>query len=319
MSIVICTYNRADLLTQVLDDLLAQMETNDDYEVIVVDNNSTDQTRELVGSFERKSGRVKYVLETSLGLSHARNRGFKESSGEYVAYIDDDCRVPETWVNEALEVTVSRKAPVFGGPYFPFYISSRPKWYLDKYGTKKIGDSSKWLNDGEFLSGGNIVVRKDILEAIGGFDEALGVAGQKLLVGEETDFQQRFRSKYSEARIYYEPKLLVYHLVRPQKMSLRWITRRRFAEGRYSFYSQTVESRIMHETLFKIKRTLALLINSLRTALMLFLDITWRAAIRDKSHYPYAANYYYEISSREFVSKFGRIFEELSLLWSQSR
>ncbi|MGD8380729.1 MAG: glycosyltransferase, partial [Syntrophobacterales bacterium] len=92
ISVIVCTYNRAELLGGTLRTLCHQTLDTSEYEVIVVDNNSTDNTREVVDEFCRRSSNVRYCFEPQQGLSHARNQGLQEAKGKYVAYIDDDAR-----------------------------------------------------------------------------------------------------------------------------------------------------------------------------------------------------------------------------------
>ena len=94
ISAVICTYNRADLLAGAIESLLEQTLNPAHREIIVVDNASTDGTRAVVEQFAPDG--VRYVLETRQGLGYARNRGWQEARGEFVAYIDDDARAPGT-------------------------------------------------------------------------------------------------------------------------------------------------------------------------------------------------------------------------------
>ena len=98
ISVVVCTFNRADLLETSLEALDEQILESSEYEVIVVDNNSTDNTLNVVEELCNRLTSLRYCFEPNQGLSHARNRGWREAMGEYVAYIDDDCKVPGQWL-----------------------------------------------------------------------------------------------------------------------------------------------------------------------------------------------------------------------------
>ena len=104
ISVVICTYNRAAIFKNALQSVCAQTIDPSSYEVIVVDNNSTDQTAEIAQSFCQQFPHVHYIKEKQQGLSYARNTGWQKAKGAYIAYIDDDCEVPETWLAVALNV-----------------------------------------------------------------------------------------------------------------------------------------------------------------------------------------------------------------------
>ena len=102
VSVVLCTYNRSHLLTPALDALLRQGPDTPPYEVIVVDNNSADATRQVVEPFIA-SGIVRYAFEPSQGLSHARNHGLSIARADLIAFTDDDVRVTSTWIRSIVD------------------------------------------------------------------------------------------------------------------------------------------------------------------------------------------------------------------------
>ena len=102
VSVIVCTYNRAVLLERLLQSLSALKAEPEQFEIIVVDNNSTDETRHIAESFENPRIQFNYFFEARQGLSHARNRGWQEAKGEYVAFLDDEFTVPENWMAKAL-------------------------------------------------------------------------------------------------------------------------------------------------------------------------------------------------------------------------
>lgn len=105
ISVVICTYNRAGLLKAALRSVCKQTLDTAKYEVIVVNNNSQDNTRSVVEEFSKRFSNLQYYMEPRQGLSHARNRGWQGTQGKYVAYFDDDCKIPERWIAVAIEIT----------------------------------------------------------------------------------------------------------------------------------------------------------------------------------------------------------------------
>ena len=117
-SVVICTYNRASLLPTALQTVCEQALDCTEYEVLVVDNNSTDETRFVTESFMQRYSNVRYCFEPQQGLSYARNRGWREARGKYVAYTDDECKVPPQWLTVAKEVIIKhyQKWARFGRP-----------------------------------------------------------------------------------------------------------------------------------------------------------------------------------------------------------
>ncbi len=287
ISVVVCTYNRAALLAQALDTLCAQTLDPALYEVLVIDNNSTDDTRATV---ERFAPRVRHVIETSQGLSHARNRGWREARGMYVAYTDDDCKLPPDWLATAHRVIDERAPAALGGPYFAFYMTPKPAWFKDSYASHDQGDEARVLGPDEYLDGGNVFVRRDVLVALGGFDPGLGMAGKRVAYGEETDLIKRLRAADPDALVWYDPALYVLHLVKPHFMSLRWLVRQRFAGGR-DWY------KLSHSASPPSKSRRAVL-QSLRQlgyhGVQFGLDLARGLLRRDQAQYPTFQNYLYE-------------------------
>src|SRR5271157_5950492 len=105
LSIVVCTHNRYKFLENILADLSLSLDDNSaSWEVLIIDNASTDSTKETVDRFTSQFPNFSYFYEPQVGLSYARNRGWQEAKGEYVAYLDDDCRIPLDWIPKALKI-----------------------------------------------------------------------------------------------------------------------------------------------------------------------------------------------------------------------
>ena len=130
VSVVLCTYNRTGLLHSALESVLAQDNaTTPPFELIVVDNNSTDRTREVVESFVARDGRARYVFEPNQGLSYARNAGIRESGAPLIAFIDDDVRAEPDWVAAiARAFDQHPDAGMVGGRVLPMWPSVPPVW-----------------------------------------------------------------------------------------------------------------------------------------------------------------------------------------------
>lgn len=234
ISVIICTYNRANLLADVLQTLCQQTLDYAEYEVIIVDNNSTDDTAMVSQSFATRYPNVRRYCEAQQGLSLARNRGWQEARGDYVGYIDDDCKAPEQWLATAKMIIQTVTPAVFGGPYFAFYATHKPAWFKDSYGSNVPGNKAHVCVDSH-LTGGNLFIQRDLLAAIGGFNATFGMVGKKSGYGEESELFQRIRHYQADAIFYYDPALCVRHLVRPEKMGLGWQLRNRFVHGRYNY------------------------------------------------------------------------------------
>jgi glycosyltransferase involved in cell wall biosynthesis len=300
---VICTYNRAGLLTNALQTLCQQTLKTTHYEVIVVDNNSQDNTRDITEDFSRLYPNIRYCLETRQGLSHARNRGWREAKGAYVAYIDDECKVPVQWLTIAKQI-IERLAPaVFGGPFYGFHIGPKPSWWKESYGSFEPSETARELTQSEYLRGGNLFIRQRMLQTVGGFDYRYGMSGQKLGYGEETELQRRIRATMPTELIYYDPKLYVYHLVRLEKMRLGWILYSHFASGRNAYHVfQDTTARAAGSPRLKLP-VLAVL-----TFFRFFADFLAGTLRRDRKRYPHLQNYWVE-RTFEHVQTLGWVYE----------
>jgi GT2 family glycosyltransferase len=203
---------------------------DDSVEVLVVDNNSTDNTARVVQEFSDRSPRVKYVFEGAQGLSHARNRGIKEAQGQIVAYIDDDAKAHPDWVKTIIRFFErTPDASGVGGPYYAFSSITIPPWFPKEYGSKSLGSETRLLQDGEWLSGTNMVFTKSALVEIGGFDTSIGMTGAKISYGEETNLVNRMR-EYG-MQVYYCPEMSVDHAILPYKLKLSWLLHSNFSNG----------------------------------------------------------------------------------------
>lgn len=305
LSVVVCTYNRADLLRDALESICEQTVEASCYELIVVDNNSRDNTREVIEDCCSRHPNVRYCLEEEQGLSHARNRGWREARGEYVAYVDDDCKVPDDYVAAAFDILTRLSPAVFGGPHYGDYNSPKPRWWKERYGSFEPSQTATDLPEGEYLQGNNIIIRRELLEAVEGFDSRYGMVGDKLAYAEETELQKRIRAMRPDEVIHYDPKVYVWHLVRPEKMTLRWNVASRFHCGRYSF-------RIFEHGSLQASRAprIRLLGRAVITTFRLFGGLLLALFWRDRKRFPYLENYLYETTFM-YIRNLGSIYGRL--------
>ncbi len=240
ISVVICTHNRAMLLSGALQSLVDQTLTPALFEIIVVDNASTDETTTVVGGFQGRHPEHSTILvhEPRLGLNYARNAGFTNARGTYVAYMDDDARAEKGWLEQVLNCfeSVSLSPACVGGPILPFYTSLKPDWFQDRYEYRTWGDQAHFLTDGSF-SGSNASFRRDILDQFGGFTIGanLDMKGEEMFVGDEADLFKRMWAFSNKQLFYYSPQAVVYHWVPDYKMTVRYRLARQLAHG-YYFY-----------------------------------------------------------------------------------
>lgn len=213
-----------------LESLVKQTSPGSEYEVIVVDNNSADNTPEVARNFIQDNDNFHYYLELKQGLSNARNRGCKEARGKYVAYIDDDAKARQDWIENILDfVEIKHDAKAFGGPFFPCYLTPPPPWFPSDYGKYYLGDRIRPLRENEFINGPNMIFSKDLLCDFGGFDPELGMTGNMLAYGEETRLSVEMKRK--NIPIYYVPAIIVDHFIRQDKMTLFFLLKSSYKNG----------------------------------------------------------------------------------------
>ncbi|MBX9765421.1 glycosyltransferase family 2 protein [Patescibacteria group bacterium] len=183
ISFIIPAYNEEAYLSGCLESLFREIDRNgagSETEVIVVDNNSTDKTRHVAGAFAN----VKVISETKKGSSFARQKGFQEATGDILVFFDADVRVPEGWIQHMrLQLEASTNIVAVSGPYI-YYDLPHP-WRSVAWPYVVILGNIAHLATGYCVAGGNLVIKKHALEAIGGFDTSV------LFYGDDLDVARR--------------------------------------------------------------------------------------------------------------------------------
>jgi glycosyltransferase involved in cell wall biosynthesis len=250
-SVVLCTFNRAGLVADALDALLRQDPDTPPYEVIVVDNNSTDATPSLVERFA-SSGTVRYLRETRPGVSHARNRGIREARAAIVAFTDDDVRVASNWIKHIVETFADRPHAAFiGGKVLPIWTVPPPAW-LRAAGVAPLaiadyGDIAAPLDPRapRCLLSANLAIRREAFDRIGLFSSSLQRVGDGIGSTEDQEIEQRLLAAgYSG---WYEPSLIVHALVPERRLHRNYHRAWHLGHGR--FYA------LMHDPAFERSRT----------------------------------------------------------------
>lgn len=232
ISIVVCTFNRANILKFCLDSFTNQtIASKIVFELLVVDNGSTDTTKEVVNSFNGLINNLIYIYEPKIGLSHARNRGYLESKFDWVVYIDDDAKAHFNLISRISWVIDQFHFPCFGGRFYPWYLEQKPSWLSSSFGLfpellNHVGELPLNLQ----VAGGIMVFEKDKLREVGGFPTNLGMTGNKIGYGEENWVQDEFRKR--GYLIGFDPELRIDHLVASYKFKLWWHLRRAHAKGK---------------------------------------------------------------------------------------
>jgi GT2 family glycosyltransferase len=305
LSIVVATYRRPNQLKQLLDALQKQTASREDFEILIVDNefDSNHDVRSMCDSNQFRDLKISYIHQPKLGLSNARNRGVNEARAELVAFLDDDMLPPQNWVSKVLKIQGNSKADVFGGPCTPFYTSTPPKWFKDKYASQNLGDEAHWLVKNKALIGGNSIWRRDLLLRFGGFSENFGYVGNKKRYGEDNDLCQRVQQV--GIGLWYDPELNIPHHFEAERMSVRWKL------TTIMHHSQMKAHLVLRETRMADKRPVFKQILSVSKKLMIqliiFIKVCFLAPFRDKNEYPYLENY--------IIEKIGSELRQVSLMF----
>ncbi|NEQ19325.1 MAG: glycosyltransferase [Microcoleus sp. SIO2G3] len=235
ISAIICTHNRDTYLGAAIDSLLAQ-DFVGEFEVVVVDNGSSDRTREVV-EHRSHNPRLKYVFEPVIGLSVARNTGARVASSEILAYLDDDAEANSHWLQVLYSAYQDNpKLAIAGGKVTLLWPSGTqpPRWLSTglsaNLGAYDLGDSIVYIdNPGQTPRGLNYSIRRSFLEEIGGFDTHLGRVGTKLLSNEELQMTELALQRGMQ--VAYLPNALVAHNVAPERLKRSWFFNRGWWQG----------------------------------------------------------------------------------------
>ncbi len=231
ISIVIATYNRWESLLVTLRSVTAQTLPADQWECIVVNNNSTDQTQSQAEAFAASHSalNIKVVFEARQGLSWARNCGIEHSEGEIIAIIDDDEIINEEFASAYINLFDTHpNATSAGGRIIPKYVTERPTWMshyteLPIANPLDLGNKVRQFPKGRIPGGGNMAIRHSALKKYGVFDVELGRTGKKLIGGEESDLFERLASNGEEC--WYSPDAIMWHIIPPEKLTLDYFDR----------------------------------------------------------------------------------------------
>ena len=249
LSIIICTFNRVDFLKKCIDSILKQISTNDDIEIVLVDNNSNDETKKYINNLN--SHHINYYLETKQGLSHARNTGIEKSNGDFLAFVDDDATIDDKWLKSLINHLKKHNINhIYGGPIFPNFEVKCPKWIDEGYFIRKFKNSDGFLDkltaqDG--FSGGNMCIPKNIFDKVGFFNTDLGMQGKKMGLGEESELFFRIHNQIKEVKLYNINNMSITHFEAKFKLEKKYL------KDRISLSSFQFTNRLISENNLKSK------------------------------------------------------------------
>ncbi len=238
LSVVVCTYNRCKSLRETLIALKNQtFDRSLKWEIVVVDNNSSDQTKEIVLEFATETTiPVRYVFEKSQGLSFARNKGIAQCRGSIVAFTDDDITPECNWVQTIYDLLQQSCADGIGGKVLPKWPAPPPAWIQNNRGLLMFlslleSDTAGRVENGNAIRviGANMAFRRELFDDVGLFDVTLGRIGAKLYSHDETDFVMR--AVQMGKNVIYDPKLIVWQRLEPSRMERGYFRKYKFDTG----------------------------------------------------------------------------------------
>jgi glycosyltransferase involved in cell wall biosynthesis len=238
VTVVVCTYNRCQSLGQALDGVASSVLPDSVvWEILVVDNNSPDQTRAVVEEVSRRyPGRFRYLFEPRQGLSNARNAGIREARGEIVVFTDDDVIVDPLWLQNLTAPMLGSQWGGAGGRISLGQDFQPPRWLavsgpFDLGGTLvqfDLGDQEGVLEKAPF--GANMAFRKTMFEKYGGFRADLDRCGKSLIGNGDTEMGERLIA--AGERLWYAPSAVVIHPVQKERLTKKYFRSYWFAYGR---------------------------------------------------------------------------------------
>ncbi|UDL93433.1 MULTISPECIES: glycosyltransferase [Lichenihabitans] len=242
VSVIVCTYNRAGVLFQCLNALAHQTCGPTTFEVLIVDNNSTDTTADVAQEFCGRFPNFRYLFEARQGLANSRNVGLAAAAYDICAFTDDDAIVPPGWIDQLLRAfeAAPPATVAVGGEIDPIWETPRPDW-LDDELLKPLSAGLGWsldpitLKPEEWICEVNSAYRKAPLLKHGGFPERLGRIGMNLLSGENA---VNILLAGDGGTFYFDPHIRVQHMISSDRITKAWFRRRMYWQGITTFVVQ---------------------------------------------------------------------------------
>ena len=254
ISIIIPTLNRAESLNRTLKSLVAQNFTTNNYEILVIDNGSNDETKSVYNKNydEHPNHQIRYIYEPEPGLLSGRHRGALEAKGEILVFVDDDIEADVNWLQAIKQSFEDATVQIVGGRNLPDFEVEPPKWLewfwiehpygklCSELSLLDFGDQVRDI-DPNYVWGLNFSIRKVALFELGGFHPDCIPKHLQCFQGDgETGLTQK--AKLKGYRAIYQPNALVFHSVSQERMTYEYFDRRYFYQGisdSYSFLRQS--------------------------------------------------------------------------------
>lgn len=245
LSVVIPTRNRSDFVAELLESLAGQFKVGFDWEVIVVDNGSIDQTAKIVNQKSNSLPiHIRYVFEPKLGLHNGRHRGLQDAEGDFIAFLDDDILVTQNWIH-GIDKIISGDADAVVGRILPKWERTPPGWlstlvkesgFSGYLSVMDLGSSAKQI-DPVYVYGDNFFTKANIVKELGGFNPD-SLPENQLRYRGDGEYGLMLKFKKAGLRAWYEPGATVFHRVPVYRMNMRYLCKRSYAQGISDSYSK---------------------------------------------------------------------------------
>lgn len=281
ISVIVPTLNRASLLPGLLISLKKQLLPPDKFEVLIIDNGSTDETQALVHSFASILPNVRYFLEAEPGLHAGRHKGMREALGDILVFADDDIEPLPTWLQAIEEVFALTGAALVGGNNLPVFFGSPPAWLSSLWNNQTNGSHylsalsiqshphGQRMFDPYMVWGCNFSIRKEVLLSAGGFHPDGMPQGLIRFRGDGETHVSKYIINNS-LKCVYDSRASVYHKVTPERMTLAYFRQRGFNQGVSDSYTYLrnpyVSSPSGYQSLVSARDPVSAFMNKLRFA-----------------------------------------------------
>lgn len=233
VTVAIPTYNRADFLRQTLAGLVQQQFPRDHFEILVLDNNSTDHTRAVVAEFAASRPAPRYIQETKQGLDYARNRAIAEARGEIIIFGDDDILVQPDWLAHMavpLLADSAHQIGAVGGEVIPVFPDGLPPWVAEWHWPLAFRKDLGPIEARHSPMGANLAFPRWVFEKLGDFHTALDRAAGNYFSGGDSEMIRRVRDAGFE--VWFAPAAAVKHQMPASRTTFRYASRHAFDSAR---------------------------------------------------------------------------------------
>lgn len=234
LTLIICTYNRADSLKQTLHGLEEQLPETFNWEVIIVDNADDIDTQKTVKSFESTLP-IKIIVEKKAGQNSARNAALPHIKGNLVVFTDDDISPQPNWLMTLYEASIKKpEISVFGGVITPIYEGETRPWQANAwfasfvYADQDLGEKEMLYSKGCYPSSPNMAIRKNIFDEGISFNSKIGPIGNNRISGSETEFLSRV---LADNKGVYVPEAKVLHRISNKMLERGYLRKRCYTMG----------------------------------------------------------------------------------------